>query len=91
MIISFFVYIMTFGYMIIVFVVNMKNIEGDKMSRLFEVEVTFKMNMLVEAQSASEAERLGTHNNDCEYILESIINSGHEWAPPKAIVKKIYK
>lgn len=60
-------------------------------NRLFEVEVTFKMRMLVKAESAGEAERLGTNNNDSEYILESIINSGHEWIPPTAIVKKAYK
>lgn len=60
-------------------------------NKLFEVEVAFKMKMLVEAKSAGEAERLAIRNNDSEYILESIINSGHEWTYPKAIVKKIYK
>lgn len=60
-------------------------------NKLFEVEVTFKMKMLVEAKSAGEAERLAIQNNDSEYILESIINSGHEWIYPMAVVKKIYK
>lgn len=39
MIMSFSVYIMIFGYMTIVFVVNMKNIEGDKNERKRNIRI----------------------------------------------------
>lgn len=55
--------------------------------KLFEVEVTLKMNVLVPAQSAGQAERIA--DNETEYITEVAWNEGYEYSKT-AIVKKMY-